>query len=268
MRSLHLTVYEIFRLAPAPGEAVATGISERSTLVCVLSGEGMVQIGEVETKVGRGTTMLIPSGCDLAIDASSTTADPLIVACANMATHSSLRPSIVDWLDEPLHDHDAATLTLEAFATILDCIARPQMGNMAIVDALLKVVLVEMLRRNLHRQTIDARVLTILTRPEIARVVNCIADDPSANHTADSMAVLAGVPTTELTRRFREMFGLSPIEYVRQARLHKAETLLLETELPVKTIAGMIGFDSRSHFSRLFCRHAGVDPTTFRKRDA
>lgn len=268
VRSFQITAHEIFRMAPASGRSVETGALHRSLLACVVSGSGTVTLDQVSHRLERGAAILIPKGRNLIVEANLEDTHPLVVVCINLATSSALRPLITDWLAEPLHDHDNETLALDALATIIDCIERPQLGAMAIADALLKVLVIGMLRRHLDRESIDKRILTILTRPEIARVVNLVAEDPAASHTAESMAFLAGVPTTELARRFREMFGLSPVEYVRQARLHKAETLLLETELPVKTIAGMIGFDSRSHFSRLFCRHAGVDPTTFRKRDA
>lgn len=43
-----------------------------------------------------------------------------------------------------------------------------------------------------------------------------------------------------------------------------AEALLRNTDLPVKTIAGKIGFASRSHFSRLFSKFSGRDPTAYR----
>jgi transcriptional regulator GlxA family with amidase domain len=58
---------------------------------------------------------------------------------------------------------------------------------------------------------------------------------------------------------------MAPIEFVAKTRLHHAADLLRSTNLPIKVIAGSIGFLSRSHFSRAFREAYGSDPTAFRK---
>jgi len=40
--------------------------------------------------------------------------------------------------------------------------------------------------------------------------------------------------------------------------------LLRSTAMPVKTVAGTVGFASRSHFSRAFRDVYGIDPLNFR----
>jgi transcriptional regulator GlxA family with amidase domain len=46
--------------------------------------------------------------------------------------------------------------------------------------------------------------------------------------------------------------------------LRRAAQLLTATDLPVKTIAFRVGFDSRSYFSRAFKDFSGVDPAGYR----
>lgn len=58
---------------------------------------------------------------------------------------------------------------------------------------------------------------------------------------------------------------MSPMEFVDKTRLHHAAELLRSTNVPIKVIAGSIGFASRSHFSRAFRDAYSTDPSTFRR---
>ncbi len=64
--------------------------------------------------------------------------------------------------------------------------------------------------------------------------------------------------------RFRATFERSPMAFLRDLRLRRAARLLAETDLPVKTVAGRVGFASRSHFSRAFKASFGADPAAYR----
>jgi transcriptional regulator GlxA family with amidase domain len=49
-------------------------------------------------------------------------------------------------------------------------------------------------------------------------------------------------------------------------RLNRAKELLLDSGLPVKTIAYQCGFTDANYFSRLFRKETGVTARTFRQR--
>jgi transcriptional regulator GlxA family with amidase domain len=65
---------------------------------------------------------------------------------------------------------------------------------------------------------------------------------------------------------FRSVLGVSPGDYVREARLQRSQTLLLSTTLTVYEVAGRCGFRSEFHFSRLFKARFGSSPTFYRAR--
>jgi AraC-like DNA-binding protein len=69
---------------------------------------------------------------------------------------------------------------------------------------------------------------------------------------------------SHLSLLFRQKLNISPIEYVRQARLHKARDLLLTTDYRVKEIAEMVGFGEQSQLSRAFRDEVGVSPLRYR----
>jgi AraC-like DNA-binding protein len=65
-------------------------------------------------------------------------------------------------------------------------------------------------------------------------------------------------------RRFAEVFGESPVAFLKRERLCRAAHLLSFTALPVKTVAGRSGFRSRSSFTRAFQKLFGVAPSVLR----
>jgi len=65
---------------------------------------------------------------------------------------------------------------------------------------------------------------------------------------------------------FKKATGLNFTEYLSQLRIEKAKNLLLNPNLRVSEIAYETGFQSLTHFNRVFKRIAGQSPTTYRKR--
>jgi AraC family transcriptional regulator len=74
----------------------------------------------------------------------------------------------------------------------------------------------------------------------------------------------AGVHPVYLARAFREWFGCSPGEYVRQRRLDVACARLADTDRSIAEIAMQAGFASPSHFATTFRRVMGVTPRDYR----
>ncbi len=68
-----------------------------------------------------------------------------------------------------------------------------------------------------------------------------------------------------LRHLFREYAGKSPIKYILQAKLEKAQALLADKNLRIGEIAVLSGFENAYYFSRLFRKATGQSPTDFRK---
>lgn len=68
-----------------------------------------------------------------------------------------------------------------------------------------------------------------------------------------------------LNREFRRCFGMTPYHYRLEQRMKKAEELLVQTELPVKEIAFLLGYGKPLYFSAEFIRSRGISPQNFRQ---
>ena len=81
-----------------------------------------------------------------------------------------------------------------------------------------------------------------------------------------ALARAAGRSPEHLARRLRACAGLRPVDLVTRARLDHAATQLALTERSIVDIALECGFDSLSHFYRVFRRRLGETPRAFRLR--
>lgn len=66
-------------------------------------------------------------------------------------------------------------------------------------------------------------------------------------------------------RRFREAVGQTPGRYLAERRVAAAAEMLLLSEESIERIAARCGYADRFHFSRVFKRHIGVPPATYRR---
>ena len=68
-----------------------------------------------------------------------------------------------------------------------------------------------------------------------------------------------------LSRIFKKNTGFSFNEYVNYQRIFSAQDLLKNTTKQITGIAISVGFDSSTHFGRVFKQLTGFTPSAYRK---
>ncbi len=84
--------------------------------------------------------------------------------------------------------------------------------------------------------------------------------------TVTDVADAVGCSESHLRAAFRKTVGTSFGRYLRSARLHRAQGLLLTSDSSVTEVAERCGYDSVSSFSRAFTTFTGETATTWRRR--
>lgn len=81
------------------------------------------------------------------------------------------------------------------------------------------------------------------------------------------LARLADMSVARLHARFVTECGLTPMDYIRNRRLHMARGLLRDSHLPIGEIAARVGYASQSAFSAAVLREFGSSPGALRRLD-
>ncbi|GGN34182.1 AraC family transcriptional regulator [Streptomyces fuscichromogenes] len=100
----------------------------------------------------------------------------------------------------------------------------------------------------------------------LRRVLDAVAEDPSAPHTLAAMARRAGVSPRHMTRLFHDEMATTPARYVEQVRMEAAQAMLEGSDDPMATVARRTGFGSAESLRRAFTRNLGVTPGAYRAR--
>jgi AraC-like DNA-binding protein len=87
------------------------------------------------------------------------------------------------------------------------------------------------------------------------------AEDVNLNLIAASL----GYNPSHMTKVFQKHYGISPIKYLTGVRMARARYFLMyRSDLTVRQIGEMVGYDEQSYFSRMFKKTHGQSPVEFR----
>jgi AraC family transcriptional regulator, glycine betaine-responsive activator len=78
------------------------------------------------------------------------------------------------------------------------------------------------------------------------------------------IAETLGLSTRQLERLFMRYLNSTPKHYFMEMRLNRAQNLLVQTEQSITDVAMACGFQSTSHFSKVFRGHFGRSPLNHR----
>jgi two-component system, response regulator YesN len=84
--------------------------------------------------------------------------------------------------------------------------------------------------------------------------------------TLPDLAHQVGMSKYHLSRRFREVMGVTLRGYLLRVRLEKAKALLSIMKASITEVAVAVGFNDLPRFDKLFKRYTGVTPSSFRDR--
>lgn len=85
--------------------------------------------------------------------------------------------------------------------------------------------------------------------------------------TIKNLAGKVSISETNFKIKFKEYYGMSSKEYIRNLRLETAKELLLNTSLNIKEIFSKIGIENYQTFYNLFILKYGLSPTKLRMKN-
>jgi AraC family transcriptional activator FtrA len=100
----------------------------------------------------------------------------------------------------------------------------------------------------------------------LAPLLDAVRAKPAMQWTIAALARRAAISERSFVRRFREMTGSSPGEWLVALRVDLARDLLERDDAPVEVIAEAAGFGSPATLRHHFRARVGLSPTAYRAR--
>ena len=100
--------------------------------------------------------------------------------------------------------------------------------------------------------------------PVIKRAREYIQEHQAEELSLNQVARAVNMSTFYFCKMFKKVAGINFTDYVARVRIEKSKNLLLNPNLRVSEIAFEVGFQSLTHFNRVFKKLLGQSPTDYR----
>jgi AraC-like DNA-binding protein len=142
----------------------------------------------------------------------------------------------------------------------------PQPGSSLIAQQLAHVMLVQALRLHVtDGATTGPGWLAALSDRHMSVAIASIHSDPGHAWTLQALAERVGMSRSVFALRFREIVGVTPMEYLTRWRMLLAAERLKNSAEGLSAIAQSLGYESDSAFGKAFRRVMGCSPRQYSK---
>jgi AraC-like DNA-binding protein len=139
-------------------------------------------------------------------------------------------------------------------------------GSVSVITRIADLLVVQALRHWLHSQTSPtASWIRGLSDPQVARALTAIHRHYGRKWTLNSLARHAGVSRSQFAKRFAELVGMTPIDYLTTWRMNKALQIMHGDRRGLDSIAHDLGYSSAAAFSKAFKRVHDKSPLEYRQ---
>ena len=101
--------------------------------------------------------------------------------------------------------------------------------------------------------------------PAITRARQFILEHQTEELSLTSVAKVVNMSSFYFCKTFKKVTGLNFTDYLARTRIERAKELLLNPNARVSEIVFEVGFQSITHFNRIFKRHVGKSPSEYRQ---
>lgn len=127
------------------------------------------------------------------------------------------------------------------------------------MKSLLNQILVLLVRSKLQKQV-------VFNNNRITKIISYIHQNYRNKITTEGLAKEFFISKWHLCREFKNYTNITIIQYINYTRIIEAQKLLLEDTKSITEISSDVGFDSMTHFERVFKQIVGRTPTQFKNK--
>lgn len=98
------------------------------------------------------------------------------------------------------------------------------------------------------------------------RVLEYIHSNIGHQFSVEELSDVASVTKPYFIKLFKQEFGVSPVQYINNKKVERAQLLLYTTDKAVKEVAYTLGFSDQNYFIRMFRKMMAITPQEYRRR--
>lgn len=190
---------------------------------------------------------------------------PVTLVCGYIEFDSPAANPVLEALPELIHIPAGTAATRTLTGLLIDELETDRAGSDATVDRLSDALFIQVVRSYAEEQGDQARFLAALVDPAIRRALGAIHEDPGHPWSVQALAGEAALSRSAFARRFRDLVGMAPGQYVARWRMQRAAERLATGSEAIAAIAEDLGYDSEAAFRKAFRRIMGAGPGTLRR---
>jgi AraC-like DNA-binding protein len=191
----------------------------------------------------------------------------LVLVCGYFHATYGGCADLFEGLKEPISEQFSAEDHVDAkLQGALTELVTQEIGSGAMSAALLKQVIVLLLRRSLVSMNAWVERFSVLGDPLVARAFAAMAMRPGDDHSLQTLADVACLSRSAFVARFTGAVGKPPMQVLRELRLRQAMSQLKASSVGIEHVARNAGYASRSSFIKAFRKSYGMDPSEVRRR--
>ena len=139
----------------------------------------------------------------------------------------------------------------------------PSIYSEPLQKASLTIILCDLLREPQKKEAFKEG----LKRFEIINLQKYIQKNIQKRFTSAELAKELKMNNDYFSRQFKKSFKQSPREFIKQERIRRAASLLMESNLNISEISQFLGYQDIYQFSQQFKKIYGKSPNNFRKNN-
>ncbi|MDR1981143.1 MAG: AraC family transcriptional regulator [Tannerellaceae bacterium] len=149
--------------------------------------------------------------------------------------------------------------TYDNFSTLMQTIAQnDRFPFSSVVET--KGILLQLFSRFLEKASSKQEI----TDKRIVKILRYIRENIDKNISIDELSSICYLSKDHFIRLFRKEMQCTPIQYINQKKIEKAQLMLVIGEKSIKDITYSLAFENMSYFYRLFKKMVGIPPNQYK----
>lgn len=233
----------------------------------IAQGRKQVMLGEKVYDYSPGDAMLTTVDLPVVSNVTAATTDaPFLGLMLGIDTRSVMQLVSEMGMDQSIRECAFQSIAFRALDPgVLDCLIR--LVRLADEPALAPFV-APLIQREIVIRLLNGAFGPLLRQvvtvgspsQQISKAVNWLKQHFSNALRVDELAASVHMSPSTFRQHFRNVTGMSPLQYQKQLRLQEARQLMLSQDIDAGSAGVRVGYDSASQFSREYARLFGAPP--------